>query len=137
MERMVLRLVVPVVMAHRRKNMNMAQNLTAEHEQAPEATATGVIDGLKAGASCLAERGASTVNDSLDAGREYVGRIRDTGQNLAGSVYQSGHRKAEEAAFYAELGYEEARDWARSHPSQALGIAAGIGLLLGIVVARR
>ena len=112
MERMVLRLVVPVVMAHRRKNMNMAQNLTAEHEQAPEATA-------------------------LDAGREYVGRIRDTGQNLAGSVYQSGHRKAEEAAFYAELGYEEARDWARSHPSQALGIAAGIGLLLGIVVARR
>ena len=59
------------------------------------------------------------------------------GQNLAGSVYQSGHRKAEEAAFYAELGYEEARDWARSHPSQALGIAAGIGLLLGIVVARR
>jgi ElaB/YqjD/DUF883 family membrane-anchored ribosome-binding protein len=115
----------------------MAQNLTAEHEQHSEATATGVINDLKAGASRLAERGASTVNDSLDTGREYVGRIRDAGQNLAGGVYQTGHRKAEEAAFYAELGYEEARDWARSHPSQALGIAAGIGLLLGILVARR
>jgi ElaB/YqjD/DUF883 family membrane-anchored ribosome-binding protein len=52
-------------------------------------------------------------------------------------VYETGHRKAEEAAFYAELGYEEARDWVRGHPSQALGIAAGIGLLLGITVARR
>ena len=115
----------------------MPQNLTAEHEQSPEATATGILGGLKAGASQLAERGSSTVNDTLDTGREYVGRIRNAGQDLAGGVYQTGHRKAEEAAFYAELGYEEARDWARSHPSQALGIAAGIGLLLGILVARR
>lgn len=115
----------------------MAQNPTAEHDQASEASATGVINNLKAGAARLVERGGSTVNDTLEAGREYVGRIRDAGQNLAGGVYQTGHRKAEEAAFYAELGYEEARDWARSHPSQALGLAAGIGLLLGIVVARR
>lgn len=117
--------------------MRMAQDLTAEHEQGPEATATGILNGLKAGASHLAERGATTVNDTLDTGREYVGRIRDAGQNLAEGVYQTGHRKAEEAAFYAELGYEEARDWVRSHPSQALGIAAGIGLLVGILVARR
>lgn len=110
----------------------MAQNLTAEHEQH-----SGVINDLKAGASRLAEHGASTMNDTLDTGREYAGRIRDAGRNLAVGVYQTGHRRAEEAAFYAELGYEEARDWARSHPSQALGIAAGIGLLLGILVARR
>lgn len=120
-----------------RKTVRMAQNLTAEHEQNPEATASGLIDDLKERASHLAERGASTVSDTLDTGREYVARIRNAGQDLAGGVYQSGHRKAEEAAFYAELGYEEARDWARSHPSQALGIAAGIGLLLGILVARR
>ncbi len=137
MERVAPCLVVLAAMIDRRKNMKMAQNLTAEHEQGPEATANGILDGLKAGASHLAERGSSTVNDTLNTGREYVARIRNAGQDLAGGVYQTGHRKAEEAAFYAELGYEEARDWARSHPSQALGIAAGIGLLLGILVARR
>ncbi|GGF75865.1 hypothetical protein GCM10011402_30740 [Paracoccus acridae] len=115
----------------------MAQNQTAEHEQGLGTTATGVLDDLKSGASHLAERAATTVNDTLDTGREYAGRIREAGQNLAEGVYQTGHRRAEEAAFYAELGYEEVRDWARSHPSQALGIAAGIGLLLGILVARR
>lgn len=117
--------------------MKMTQNQNAENNQDPEAIASGVINDLKAGASQMAERAATTVNETLNAGREYVGQIRDAGQNLAGGVYQTGHRRAEEAAFYAELGYEEARDWARSHPSQALGIAAGIGLLLGILVARR
>lgn len=115
----------------------MAQNQIAEHEQASEAPETGILDDLKAGASHLTERGATTVNNALESGREYAGRIREAGQDLADGVYQTGRRRAEEAAFYAELGYEEARDWARSHPSQALGIAAGIGLLLGILVARR
>ncbi|WP_207102863.1 DUF883 family protein [Paracoccus shandongensis] len=85
----------------------MAQHPTAAPEQDSKAS-EGILDDLKAGASQLAER-----------------------------VYDTGHRKAEEAAFYAELGYEEARDWARSHPGQALGIAAGIGLLVGLLVARR
>jgi ElaB/YqjD/DUF883 family membrane-anchored ribosome-binding protein len=115
----------------------MAQNPNAEMKQDPKAIAAEAVTNLKAGASNLAERGAATVNDTLNTGREYVGHIRDAGQNLANSVYETGHRKAEEAAFYAELGYEEARDWVRGHPSQALGIAAGIGLLLGITVARR
>ena len=115
----------------------MAQNLTAEHEQDSESTGSGVLDDLKTGASHLAERGATAVSDTLEAGREYAGRIRDAGQDLAEGAYQTGRRRAEEAAFYAELGYEEVRDWARSHPSQAVGIAAGIGLLLGILVARR
>ena len=115
----------------------MAQNPNADLKQDPKAIAAGAVTDLKAGASNLAERGAATVNDTLNTGREYVGHIRDAGQNLANSVYETGHRKAEEAAFYAELGYEEARDWVRGHPSQALGIAAGIGLLLGITVARR
>lgn len=115
----------------------MAQDPTAELAQDAHATSPGAFNDLKAGASELAQRGAATVNDTLDAGREYVGRIRDTGQAYAERVYETGHRKAEEAAFYAELGYEEARDWTRSHPGQALGIAAGVGFLIGLLVARR
>jgi len=115
----------------------MAQNPTAELEQDTKATSKGVLNDLKVGASHLAKQGAATVNDTVDASREYVGRIRDAGQGYAERVYETGHRKAEEAAFYAELGYEEVRDWTRGHPAQALGIAAGIGLLIGLLVARR
>ncbi|MCZ0962362.1 DUF883 family protein [Paracoccus benzoatiresistens] len=115
----------------------MAQNPAAELEQDTKGTSEGVLNDLKAGAFHVAERAAATVNDTLDAGREHVGRIRDAGQGYAERVYETGHRKAEEAAFYAELGYEEARDWTRGHPAQALGLAAGIGLLVGLLVARR
>ena len=115
----------------------MAQNMTAELEQDAKAPSYQGLSDLKAGASDLAQRGGASVNETLDTGREYVGRLRDAGQSYAEHAYEFGHRKAEEAAFYAELGYEEARDWTRSHPTQALGIAAGVGLLIGILVARR
>lgn len=97
----------------------MAQNPTAELEQAP------------------AGRGTAAASEAMDAARDYAARIRDAGQDYAGRIYETGQRRAEEAAFYAELGYEEARDWSRDHPGQALAIAAGIGLLFGLVVARR
>lgn len=115
----------------------MAQNPSPDLNQDGNTAAEGVFDDLKAGASHLAERGAAAATDALEAGRDYLGRIRDAGQGYAGRVYDTGHRRAEEAAFYAELGYEEARDWARAHPLQALGLAAGVGLLAGFVVARR
>ena len=137
MERVAASLVVLIQDLDRRKNVRMTQNPTAELEQDTKATSEGVLNDLRAGASHLAQRSAATVNDTLDAGREYVGRIRDMGQGYAKRTYETGHRKAEEAAFYAELGYEEARDWTRGHPVQALGIAAGIGLLIGLLVVRR
>jgi len=114
----------------------MTQTPAAELEQGKQAGAAGADD-LKAEASDLTEQAAATASAALEASRDYVGRIRDAGQDYAGQVYEAGHRKAEEAAFYAELGYEEARDWTRSNPAQALGIAAGIGLLMGLLVARR
>ncbi|MCZ0964524.1 hypothetical protein [Paracoccus benzoatiresistens] len=130
MERTAARLVVLMQDLYHRKSVRMTQNPTAELEQDTKATSEGVLNDLKAGASHLAEQGAATVSDTLDAGREYVGRIRDMGQGYAERAYETGHRKAEEAAFYAELGYEEARDWTRGHPVQTLGLAAGIGLLV-------
>lgn len=104
----------------------MAQNLNAELEQDTAETASGVIADLKEGAAHLADQGGAAVNQVLHAGQAY-----------AEGVYESGQRKAEEAAFYAELGYEEARDWTRDHPAKALCVAAGVGLLIGILAARR
>lgn len=97
----------------------MAPNMTAGQDQDGTATA-----GTTAGGS--GQDAAGLAAGALDVARDYAER-----------VYETGHRRAEEAAFYAELGYEEARDWARAHPGEALAIAAGIGLLFGLVVARR
>ncbi|MFC3630811.1 YqjD family protein [Paracoccus angustae] len=115
----------------------MAQNPNPDLEKHGKSATEGAVADLKAGASHLAERGTAAASGVLDAGRDYLDRIREAGQDYAGRVYETGHKRAEEAAFYAELGYEEARDWTRSHPVQALGLAAGIGLLVGFVVARR
>ena len=115
----------------------MAQTPTTTPAQDSSATGEGVLKDLKAGVSDLADRGTAAVAEALETGRDYADRVREAGSAYAGRVYETGQRRAEEAAFYAELGYEEARDWTRSHPLQALGLAAGIGLLVGLVVARR
>ncbi|TJZ85473.1 DUF883 family protein [Paracoccus hibiscisoli] len=52
-------------------------------------------------------------------------------------LYKVGEQQAQDAAFYAELGCQETRDLVRGYPAQALGIAAGIGVLLGLLMARR
>ncbi len=42
-----------------------------------------------------------------------------------------GERQAHEVAAHAEEYYDEVSDMVRRHPAQALGIAAGVGFLLG------
>lgn len=91
----------------------------------------------KAGTAGLAERGAALANDALDVGRDFVAPLREAGQDYATRLYKAGEQRAQEAAFYAELGYEETRDLVRGYPVQALGIAAGIGVILGLLVTRR
>jgi len=90
-----------------------------------------------AGAAGLTERAAALANGALDVSREYVAPLRDAGQDYAKRLYKTGEQRAQEAAFYAELGYEETRDLVRGYPVQALGIAAGFGMLLGLLVSRR
>lgn len=57
--------------------------------------------------------------------------------HYAGKALDIGKRKAEEAAFYTELSYEEAIDYVRQRPIAALSMAMGIGLVLGLATARR
>ncbi|RNF35854.1 DUF883 family protein [Paracoccus methylarcula] len=74
----------------------------------------------------LRERGAEFAETVRETGREYADRARAG----AGRLYEEGHRKAEE-------GYDELSELVRRHPAKSLGIAAGLGFLVGLILARR
>lgn len=122
----------------------MAHNVSDEISRNADATRTDPTEDLKARADRtveearrvareLAERGSEIAGDALDSGRDYVEQARVQ----AGRVYEVGQQKAQEAAFYAELGYEEVADMVRRRPVQAVGLAVGVGILIGLVLARR
>jgi ElaB/YqjD/DUF883 family membrane-anchored ribosome-binding protein len=105
-------------------------------------TANNVAD--NSGVDRLAQRGAEIANDAVDAGREYADRARETGQEYADRarleaerLYGAGQQKAHEAAVYAEERYDEVSEMVRRNPAQSLGIAAGVGFLVGLLIARR
>lgn len=79
------------------------------------------------------EKGAELAGAARDAGREYAGIARQEADRL----YAEGKRKAGDVAHYAEDYYDEASDYVRRRPAQALGIAAGVGFLIGLILARR
>ncbi|GGF80044.1 hypothetical protein GCM10011402_35840 [Paracoccus acridae] len=85
----------------------------------------------------LAERASTLASDAMEGFRGSVQEVRAVGQDYAGKALDMGKRKAEEAAFYTELGYEEAIDYVRQRPIAALSMAMGIGLVLGLAAARR
>ncbi len=68
-----------------------------------------------------------------ERGHEYAERARDEARRL----YRQGERQAGEVAAHAEEYYDEVSDMVRRNPAQALGIAAGVGFLLGLIIARR
>ena len=105
-----------------KQDVDAADNMSGSHE---------------GGAANLAERGAALANAALEVSHEYITPLREAGQGYAERLYKAGEQRAQEAALYAELGYEETRDLVRSYPVQALGIAAGVGVLLGLLVVRR
>ena len=65
--------------------------------------------------------------------RRHVGRRRDEARR----IYREGKRGAGEVAAHAEEYYDEVSGMVRRNPAQALGIAAGVGFLLGLIIARR
>lgn len=99
--------------------------------------ADNMSDSREGGVAGLVERGVALASAAFGVGHEYITPLQKAGQGYAERLYKAGEQRAQEAAFYAELGYEETRDLVRSYPVQALGIAAGVGVLLGLLVARR
>lgn len=110
---------------------------TADKIEATKDAAREEVGRLSRDAKKLAhdasERGSELVDGALEAGRDYAARARSEAEH----VYDVGQKRAEEAAFYAELGYEEAADMVRRHPVQAMGLAVGVGVLIGLLIARR
>lgn len=85
------------------------------------------------GAERLAERGQELAGDAMAAGREYADRARYEAERL----YEAGQQRAQEVAHYAEERYDEVSEMVRRNPAQALGIAAGVGFLFGLLLSRR
>lgn len=79
------------------------------------------------------EKGAELAGATREAGREYADIARQEAERL----YGEGRRRAGEVAGHAEDYYDEVSDYVRRKPVQALGIAAGVGFLIGLVLARR
>lgn len=110
-------------------------------------------DSLSSGASTdnLRSKGADMAHSARDAaqdyaekGREYVDRAREMGgeyadraRSEAERLYQTGQQKASDVAHYAGERYDEVSEMVRRNPAQALGIAAGVGFLIGLVLSRR
>ena len=104
--------------------------------------ATG--EDLKAAAETAREKGAELYETAREKGAEYAQTARERGQEYAERarvearrLYREGERYATDIADHAEDYYVETSRMVRRHPAQALGIAAGVGFLLGLMIARR
>lgn len=92
-----------------------------------------LIDDLRA---VVADAEALLQATAHDAGE----RAKEARSKAAGSVEQARHRLAE---LEKELGAEAkaladgAGDWVRDNPLQSLGIAAAIGVVIGVLLNRR
>lgn len=99
--------------------------------------ASDTVDKIKHSASDLAatarERGEEFVASAKEKGAEYADRARSEADRL----YREGERRAGEVAAHASDYYDEMSDMVRRKPAQALGIAAGVGFLVGLILARR
>ncbi|WP_299360141.1 hypothetical protein [uncultured Paracoccus sp.] len=84
-------------------------------------------------ASDVRERGQEMLETARERGSEYA----DKAKREADRLYRAGERRVGEVAHYAEDYYDEMSDMVRRKPAQALGIAAGVGFLVGLILARR
>lgn len=84
-------------------------------------------------AEAAREKGSEYVEAALERGSDYAHRARTEVDRL----YREGSRRAGDAAQYAEDYYDDVSDLVRRKPAQALGIAAGVGFLIGLILASR
>lgn len=122
-----------------------ADKLAREAKKAwNEATDTTTADKVKDAAANVRDAAADAVATARDKGAEYVDAAKEKGAEYADRareeadrLYRAGERKAGEVAQYAGDYYDEMSDMVRRKPAQALGIAAGVGFLVGLILARR
>ncbi|MCC5970579.1 MAG: DUF883 family protein [Pararhodobacter sp.] len=136
----------------------MAAN-SAQKAEAAEARVGKIADkarGHADDAKKTASAAASDLRDTASAARddlaEQVSLLRMQLEDLASSVAEAGQQKASQAvrearrvgeesyeavADYAGDAYAEAERFTADRPATALGMAAGMGLLVGLFLGRR
>lgn len=126
--------------------MPKATDAAEKAKRDPDAPASEAAAELEAGMRKIAADARETIDrltDSEGAERlrahvdDFLGNLRDTGREYggqaragAGRIYHAGQRRAGE-------GYDEISAVVRRHPAQAVGIAVGLGFLLGLIISRR
>ena len=129
------------------KNEHTADDLKAELQDAADdarSAARRTVDRVAAKEQELAgkvqdmadtarQKAGAAADTARDLGREYAGIARDEADRL----YRDGERRLKEAGHVAEGYYDEVSGMVRRNPAQALGIAAGLGFLVGLILARR
>lgn len=121
-----------------------------EARLAIEEFARDIVENMKAelpdeeSAEDIRQHAAGLAAAVKDTGREYAGRAREKGEEVAARaragaehLYEAGHQKANEAAHYAGERYDDFSELVRRNPGKSLGIAAGIGFIVGLIATRR
>ena len=99
---------------------------------------------LKAAAETAREKGAELYETAREKGAEFAESARkhsheyaERARDEARRIYREGERYAADLADHADDYYVEVARAVRRHPARALGIAAGVGFLLGLIISRR
>lgn len=79
------------------------------------------------------EKAGEYAESARELGHEYAEAARDEARRL----YRRGQEGAHQIASQAEDYYDDLSAAVRRNPAQALGIAAGVGFLVGLLIARR
>lgn len=109
---------------------DLTGNTTVDRARAKGEELAGKVQDM---ASTAREKAGEVAGSARELGHEYADAARDEAKRL----YRAGERRAGEVAEYAEGYYDDVSDMVRRNPAQALGIAAGVGFLVGLLLARR
>lgn len=101
------------------------------------ATSSGAVQDAKNRAQDLASDAKHKAQNIAETARERGEEIAENVKSEATRLYRAGERRAGELAEHAEDYYDEFSDQVRRHPAASLGIAAGVGFLIGLILARR
>ncbi len=113
-----------------------AEELKAQAREAADEVgkhARRAADEVQGAAESLRDKGAEFAESARKHGHEYAERARDEARR----IYREGERYAADLADHADDYYVEVARAVRRHPARALGIAAGVGFLLGLIISRR
>ena len=126
----------------------MAQQETRKAAEKVADAAQETAKDLRDKVDDVAQQGAEAIDEARRRGAEALGAARQGAADMAANVrdeaerlYHKGERRArqfsDQAAEEAEACYDELSQMVRRQPATALGVAAGVGFLLGLLIARR